>query len=184
MPQSPKQRLSPAQEGLFRKETWEISLHQRAAPAAGHGGTGDAPFSPAAHSTWWAGGGSGCKEQQQSTSVNGWHTHMFAHIRLVWMQLLSDNKVVKGQMLWVCRTDVFQMAHPRQKYTSATASLWSLKTTNGVQSPEFLCASNGGWQEKPGLSTPPEGKKKRPTLTYINPSHKMTFSFVTLQKDF
>lgn len=168
MPQSPKQRLSPAQEGLFRKEMWEVSLRQRAAPVAGHGGSGNAPFPPAARSTWWAGGGSGCKEQQQSTSINRWHTHTRLRIS-GWFGCRcyqTTKSSVKGQMLRLCRTDVFQMAHPRQKCTSGIASLRFLKTTNGVRSPELLCASNGGWQEKPRLSTP-KGEKKE-TLPYLH----------------
>lgn len=47
MPQSPKQRLSPAQEDLFRKETGAVSLCERAAAGAGHGGIGSAPCPPA-----------------------------------------------------------------------------------------------------------------------------------------
>lgn len=48
MPQSPKQRLSPAQESLFRKEMDAVSLCERAAPVAGRGGTGSARCPPAA----------------------------------------------------------------------------------------------------------------------------------------
>lgn len=179
MPQSPKQRRSPEQD-LFRKETWQVSLHPRAAPAAGHGGTGHAPFPPAAHSAWWAGGGSGCKEQQRK-----WMTHICAY------QVGLDTVAIRQQSLQCkvrCCGSVGQMSskwhiHVRSA-PQVIASLWSLKTTNGVQSPDLLCASNGGWQEKPGLSTATERKKKTPFLTYINPGHKMTFSFANLQKYF
>lgn len=97
--------------------------------------------------------------------VNGWHIH--THLRASgWFRYScyqTTKSSVKVQMVRLCRTNVFQMAHPRQKCTSAIASLWSLKTTNGVQRPQLFCASNGGWQVKPDLSTL-RGWKRDPSL--------------------
>lgn len=186
MPQSPKQRLSPAQEGLIKKKTWGVSLCQTAAPAAGHEGTGSAPFPPAARRAWWAGGGSGCKEEQQSTGVNGWHTRTRLRIsgRFGCSCYQTAKSSVKGQMSRLCGTDVFQMAHPHQKCTSGIASLWSLKTTNGVQSSELLCASNGSWQEKPQHTTHPEGKKWDPSLLTLIQATRWHFHLSIFRKIF
>lgn len=158
MPQSPKQRLSPAQEGLIKKKTWGVSLCQTAAPAAGHEGTGNAPFPPAARRAWWAGGGSGCKDEQQSTGVNGWHNtrNTFAHIRSVWMQLLSDSKVFSE------RSDV--------------KALWDRRLPNGTSTSEVhlgyckpVILENYKWCSKSRVALCQQWGLTRKTSTHYPP---------------
>lgn len=141
-------------------------------------GTGHIPVLPTACSAWRAGGGDACKEQQ-SVRITHTHTHTFVHISLVWIELLSDNEVFTERSGVVALQDrcLLNDTSVSELHLNCypTVRLWSLKTRN-VQSPEL--------PEKSGLSTHTEAKQKRPFLTYINPAHKITFSFASLQKDF
>lgn len=148
MPQSPKQRLSPAQECLFRKETGavrELSVRELLQWLA----TEALAVLPALQQC-----SAGRKREwlQRATAKqeHSWMTHT-CWWRSGWFGCCCF------QRLRLHGTDVFQMENPCQKSTSGTANLWPLKTTNGVQSPKLSCARNGGWQEKPRL-LPTEGK--------------------------
>lgn len=158
MPQSPKQRLSPAQEGLFRKETWEVSLRQRAAPAAGHGGTGNAPFPPAAAVF----GGQEEGAAARSNSVNGWHTHTLRISGWFGYHCYQTTKSSEnGQILWLCGRDVSQSAHPRQKGTSGNWKSVILENDKWCSKSRAALCQQWELTKKKLESVPPQRGNKR-----------------------
>lgn len=167
MPQSPKERMSSAQEGLFRKETWAVSLCERAAPVSGHW-----QYSLPSSSARWAGGGSGCKEQQQSRSVAGWHTHV------------GEYQVGLGAVVFRGWGSTGQMSSKWNIHVRSSPQVlqicdsWKLQMVLKVQS---CSVPDMGSDEKNLGSSPLRGRR---FLAYINPSHKMIFSFMNLQKGF
>lgn len=113
-----KQGLSPAQEHLFRKE-WVVSFHQRW-PSTGHGSTWPCslPCSCLQGHGGQEEGAAATSSNEAPVSVGDTHggvQHVGWDAVVIRQQRQS---VVKGQMLWLSRIDVFQMVYPCQMCTS------------------------------------------------------------------
>jgi len=113
-------------------------------------------------------------------------THMLAHIRLVWAQLLSDSEVFSERSDVVAPQDG---CLPNSTSTSEAHCSYCksviLKKHKWCSKPRVALFQQWGLRRKTWTQYPPRVEKtKKSFLTYINLSHKMTLAFVNLQKDF
>lgn len=141
-----------------------MRLRQRAAPAAGHGGSGNAPFPPAARRARWAGGGSGRTEQQRTRVT---HTCLSIPAWFGYRCYQTTKSSVKGQMLWLCGTDVSQMAHPRQKRTSCNCKSVILENYKWCSKSRVALCQQWGLTRKTWTQYPHRGETKE-ILPYLD----------------